>query len=74
MANRGRPPRAGERATGRVEIRFTLDELRALRQLAASEGRTLADMLRLAALGMAADRGDDSPVIVTGNKSAGASR
>lgn len=64
MAKRGRPPRAGERATERIELRLTLDELRAVRALAKANGATVADAIRLAVVGMAADAGEKPPVLL----------
>lgn len=63
---RGRPARAGERATHRVELRLTLDEYRAAKALAESNGYTLADCLRLGLVNLADESG-----FVAGNNSAG---
>jgi len=43
---RGRPTRAGERATERTEIRFTLREIRELRELAAHNGTDVCGVIR----------------------------
>jgi hypothetical protein len=60
---RGRPSRIpGEPARQRVEVRFTLGELRTLRALARANGASVADTLRLAVLESAAEAGE-SPVI-----------
>ena len=69
---RGRPPRAGQAATERVEVRVTLDELRGLKRLAEANHTTLAELLRTAACDAAADCGEPAPVtrgIVAGRKS-----
>ena len=80
MAKRGPRPRADERATARIELRVTLNEMRSLRTFAARDGLTIADLLRLAALDLATDSGDDGPLtlgrrlldrIASGHNSAG---
>jgi hypothetical protein len=64
MAKRGRKPAAGERATRRVEVTFTLDELRAIQALARTNGSSVADMLRLAALDIANQMGECPPTVL----------
>ena len=61
---RGRPPRAGERARARIELRLTLAEARAFNALATANGTTVADMIRLAVADFAADAGRQEPVIL----------
>jgi hypothetical protein len=62
-ARRGRPPRAGERSTHRVELRLTLGELRALKRLARANGTSVADLIRLAVADLAADAGEHAPIL-----------
>ena len=62
---RGRPTRAGEPSVHRVEVRFTLLELRTLRRLAASNGRPLAEEIRESMLSLAAD--GNVPDVVRGD-------
>jgi hypothetical protein len=50
---RGRPCRADERATERVEVRLTREELQRVRALATAHGYHVSDMLRLGVLQMA---------------------
>jgi len=64
VARRGRPARAGERATARVELRLTLGELRALQRLAAANGERLADMIRTTMLDLAADGAAPEAVVL----------
>ncbi len=64
MAARGRPPRAAEPSTERVELRLTLTELRAVRAMAAVAGVSIADLLRLNLLDMAHQSGDEPAVAV----------
>lgn len=52
---RGRPRRADESASERVEVRFTKTEMQAIRALALSHGYTVAELLRLGALTVAED-------------------
>ena len=71
---RGRPCRAGERATNRVEFHLTDAEMAAVRRLAAANGCGLADVVRLGLLTLAHDAGDDDvevPVILAGRLSTG---
>ena len=63
VRRRGRPARAGTRATARVEIRLTLVELRALKALAAANGATIADLIRLAVGDLAADAGRPEAIV-----------
>jgi hypothetical protein len=83
MPKTGRPSRAGERATARIELRLTLAELRAVRALARANGASIADTLRLTVLELAADAGERTPIVlgrrlldrlIAGNKSASARR
>lgn len=64
MTRRGRPSRAAARSTKRIEVRLTLEELRAVKALARAAGHTVADTLRLAVLEIAADAGEPAPVIL----------
>lgn len=62
---RGRPARAGARATKRIELRLTLGEFHAVQEmLATADGVSVADAIRLALLDMAAQSGDNPPVIL----------
>ena len=55
VPRRGRPPRAGEKATHRIELRLTLPELRTLQRLATSNNRPLAVEIRESMLDLASD-------------------
>ena len=44
----GRPPRAGETATRRLEVRCTADEVERLRALAESRGESISATVRAA--------------------------
>jgi len=67
MAHRGRPPRAGERATKRVDLRLTPTEYDAVARLARANKVQLADALRLGVLYLAARLDEDgAPPIVLG--------
>jgi len=61
---RGRPSRAAAPSTERIEVRLTLQELRAVRELAHANGNSVADTLRLAVLEIAAEAGEPPPVIL----------
>ena len=61
---RGRPPRNGERATERIHLRLTLDEMRAIQRLAALNQCSLTDVLRLGALSFADDAGEPAPIML----------
>lgn len=64
MAKRGARPRAGERATERTEIRWTLAELRAVRELARVNGTTFADLVRLGLLNLASEDGSATTLVL----------
>ena len=72
-ARRGRPCRAGERATHRIEVLVTADELAAIRQLAAANQCSVADTFRIGVLTLAADLADrdDPPVVLRGRLATG---
>jgi hypothetical protein len=62
---RGRRPRVpGAAVARRVELRLTLAEWQAVRHLAERSGTTIADTIRLALVGAAADAGDLPPVVL----------
>lgn len=70
---RGRPSRAGERATHRIEVLVTADELAAIRLLADSNQCSIADTFRLGILTLAEDlaEGADPPVVLGGRLATG---
>lgn len=55
---RGRPPRAGVRATARIEFVITADERVALEKVAAASRQSLAAVIRDAVNTFVADYGD----------------
>lgn len=55
---RGRPPRAGVRATARVEFVVTADERAALAKMASENRQTLASVIREAVNTFVADYGE----------------
>jgi hypothetical protein len=65
---RGRPPRAGTRATRRIEIRVTDVEWQAVHRLAGANGCSVADILRLGSLWLAAHLDEDEPPLVLGGR------
>jgi hypothetical protein len=66
---RGRPPRAGRRATKRIEVTLTPAELRRVKRLARVNGCTVADLLRLALLTMVADLAEGAdPIVVLADR------
>lgn len=69
MAYRPRVPGVPSRRA--VVVRMTDDEVRAVRRLARREGLTVADLLRIAVLGYAADGGDPLPGITLFSARAG---
>ena len=61
MAPRGRPARAGEKAAFTIKVSLTRAELDALLRLGNFHRTTIADAIRLAALGAAAELDEDFP-------------
>ena len=62
---KGRPPRAGERATERCEFRMTLAESRSVRALAEARQCSVADLIRLTVLDAAEEAGE-RPTLILG--------
>lgn len=65
---RGRRPRAGVRATRRVDLRLTDAEYGAINRCATAYDLTLPDLFRLGALYVAARFDEGDPVIVMGGE------
>ena len=62
---RGPKPRAGERATAKTDIRWTLAELAQVRELARVNNTTLADLIRLAVLNLASEDGSPTTLVLS---------
>jgi len=58
FVRRGRPPRAGQRASERIEIVVTADERKAIARVAKDNRQTIAAVVREAINVFAADYGD----------------
>ena len=69
MARRGRPCRAGSRASRRVDVRLTAVEYSAVARLARANQLTLADAVRLGVLRLVAelDEGGAPPLVLGGS-------
>jgi hypothetical protein len=65
--HRGRPPRADEASTKRIEFRTTPAEYDQIRRLAARNGATIGEWCRFAALAAAGDSGEPLAVVIGGS-------